>query len=227
MNSPDSARARLSSRSFSSISFGLSDAKRYFATWFHPALGTLGTGTVFCLFRLQEHIIQTRMASSTEPPIPTASPIMTSRLWSDHHCDPPKGEDELSPPPEPPLVHWLPPFHWHVMESQHFASRSEQALFPQSHASPGSTIPFPQVPVLPVVLADLASTRQWVRTCPEPNLEQTAPIVQDENLVIPPRVVGFIMYPPSASQVEEDNGQQSLGDDMHVDDVQSWTAPRV
>ena len=52
-------------------------------------------------------------------------------------------------------------------------------------------------------------------------------MVQEENLVIPLREVGFMMYSPSASQVEEDNGQQSFGDDAHVDDVQSWTAPMV
>lgn len=63
-------------------------------------------------------------------------------------------------------------------------------------------------------------------TSPEPNFEHTAPIVQGENLVIPDQDVGFMMYSPSASQVDDESGQHSV-DDPHVVDVQSWTAPRV
>lgn len=88
-------------------------------------------------------------------------------------------------------------------------------------------IPFPQLPVSTVVLGALESTRQSVLTCPEPNLEQTAPIVQGENLVICDPEAGFMMYSPSASQVEDDNGQHSADVDAHVVDVQSWTAPIV
>ncbi|KAJ5105826.1 hypothetical protein NUU61_003173 [Penicillium alfredii] len=88
-------------------------------------------------------------------------------------------------------------------------------------------MPFPHWLVLPVSFPVRESTRQPVLTSLDPNLEQTDPIVQGENRVIPAVDDGFMMYSPSASHVEEESGQQSVDEDPHVAEVQSWTAPMV
>lgn len=57
------------------------------------------------------------------------------------------------------------------------------------------------------------------------------PILQGENCVMPLEVLGFMMYAPPASQVVLLRGQHccaaTVCPSLQVDDVQSWTAPKV
>jgi hypothetical protein len=95
--------------------------------------------------------------------------------------------------------------NWQVVASQHVLP-AQPDVPPQSHCSPGSTIPFPHwLPV--IVVTSLLAVRQVVLTLFLPIAEQMLPTVQGENFWMLVPVLGFMMYCPPASQVVELKGQ--------------------